>query len=135
MDFGKLTLFQAMQIKMGYLSERQDVLSQNIANIDTPGYKPKDLKKLDFKRMAMLHANRLKMRVTSENHSSGTVDTNTHFREEKQRKTFETTPVENAVVLEEQMAKVAETQMQFQEVTNLYKKTTSMFKTAIGTRN
>lgn len=135
MDYGKLTLFQMMQTKMGYLSERQDVLSQNVANLDTPGFKPRDLKKLDFKRMAMMHSNKLKMRVTSDSHSTGTPKMPATYRDEKMRKTYETTPVENAVVLEEQMAKIAETQMQFQEVTNLYKKTTSMFKTAIGNRN
>ena len=135
MDFGKLTLFQMMQTKMGYLSERQDVLSHNIANIDTPGFKPRELKKLDFNRMAMLHTNKLKMRLTSEAHSTGTPAMPDDFRSEKMRKTFETTPVENAVVLEEQMAKVAETQLQYQEVTNLYKKTTSMFKMALGNRN
>lgn len=134
MDFGKLSLFQMMQTKMGYLSEREDVLSQNIANLDTPGFKPRDLKKLDFKRMAMMHSNKLKMRITSSAHSSGTPAMPSEFRAEKTRKTFETTPVENAVVLEEQMAKISETQLQFQEVTNLYKKTTAMFKTAIGNR-
>ena len=135
MDFGKLTLFQMMQTKMGYLSELQDLLSHNIANIDTPGFKPKDLKKLDFKRMAMLHANKLKMRMTSPSHSNGTPAMPDDFRSQKMKKTYETSPVENAVVLEEQMAMVAETQLQYQEVTNLYKKTTSMFKTAIGTRS
>lgn len=135
MDYSKLTLFNMMQTKIGYLSERQDTLSQNIANIDTPGYKARDLKELDFHNLATLHSNKLKMRMTSSLHTSGTPKMPDDFRDEKTKKTFETTPVKNNVVLEEQMAKIAETNMQFMEITNLYKKTGAMFKTAIGTRN
>lgn len=135
MDFSKLTLMRMMQIKMGYLSESQDTLSHNIANIDTPGYKPRQLRELDFKRLAMAHTNKLKMRMTSEKHSVGSPEMPDDFRDMKQKKTYETNPTKNAVVLEEQMAKVSETQIQYQLTTNLYNKTTSMFKTAIGNRS
>lgn len=134
MDYSKLTLFKMMQTRMGYLAERQDVLSKNIANIDTPGFRPSDMKELDFKRLALMQANKLKMRMTSSLHSGGTPKMPDDFRDEKMKKTYERTPVKNAVVLEEQMAKVAETQMQYQMTTNLYKKTSDMFKTAIGNR-
>lgn len=135
MDYSQLTLFKMMHTKMGYLAERQDVLSHNIANIDTPGHKPREMKELDFKRLALVHTNKLKMRMTSEMHSSGLPKLPDDFRDQEQDETYETTPVENAVVLEEQMAAVAETQMQYQMTTNLYNKTTAMFKTAIGNRN
>lgn len=135
MDYSKLTLFNMMGTKMGYLSERQDTLSHNIANIDTPGYRARDLKDLDFNRLAMMHTNKLKMRMTSSLHTGGMPKMPDTFRDEKSKKTYETTPVKNNVVLEEQMAKIAETNMQYMEVTNLYKKTGAMFKTAIGTRN
>lgn len=132
MDYGNLTLIKMMQTKMGYLAERQDMLSHNIANIDTPGHKARDLKKLDFKRLASIFANKLKMRMTSPSHSTGTPKLPDTFRDEKLRVTFETTPVENNIVLEEQMAKVAETQMEYQKITNLYRKTGSMINTALG---
>lgn len=134
MDFSKLTLYKMMHTKMAYLSERQDTLSQNIANIDTPGYKARDLKPLDFKRLAHIHSNRLKMRMTSAIHTTGKPKMPDDFRDEKSRKTYEQTPVENNIVLEEQMAKVAETNMEFQKTTNLYNKTTQLFKTAIGNK-
>ena len=132
MDYSKLTLFQMMQTKMAYLSERQDVLSHNIANIDTPGYKARDLKKLDFKRLAEIATNRLQMRMTAAEHSTGTPKMPKEFRDEKTRHAFESKKVENNVVVEEQMAKVNETNMEYEKTTNLYKKTTDMFKTAIG---
>ncbi len=132
MDYSNINLFYLMKTKMAYLSERQDILARNIANIDTPGYKPKDLRKLDFKRLARVESRRLKLRATDPSHVPDPKRYRGDFRSEDMRKTYETTPVENAVVLEEQMMKVAETQMQYQTVTNMYQKMRDMFKTAIG---
>ncbi len=132
MDYGSLNIFQLMKTKMAYLSERQDVLAGNIANIDTPGARAKDLKKLDFSRLALIEAKRLRIRATSPNHITEPARKKGDFRVETSRKTFETTPVKNSIVLEEQMAKIAHNQLEYQTVTNLYSKVTSMFKTAIG---
>lgn len=117
---------------MGYHAERQDQLSRNVANIDTPGYKAKDLKPLDFQRLALIESRRLNMRATNSSHITDTKKDMEDFRSEKLRKTYETTPVKNNIVLEEQMMKVAENQMEYQKVTSLYSKTTNLFKTAIG---
>lgn len=133
MDFSKIKLFSMMKTKMAYLSERQDVLAQNIANVDTPGYKPKDLKELDFHNMAMTEANRLKLRATDPSHQQPAKRVQ-DFRVEKMEETYGRTPVENEVSVEEQMMKVAETNLQYQTTTNLYKKMSDMFKVAIGNR-
>lgn len=134
MDFSKLTLYKMLGTKIDYLAERQDMLAHNIANIDTPGSKAYDLRELDFKRLAQAQANKLKMRMTSNLHSGGTPKMPDDFRDEKLRDTFETTPVENNIVLEQQMAKVAETELEYRTAINLYNKTNSMFKDAIGNR-
>ena len=133
MDFSKIKLFSMMKTRMGYLGERQDVLSQNIANVDTPRYKPKDLKPLDFENMAMTEAHRLKLRATSPGHNQPK-EHPVDFRVERQKKTYEMTPMKNEVVIEEQMMKMAETKMQYETTTNLYKKMSELFKTAIGNR-
>ena len=133
MDFSKIKLFSMMKTRMGYLGERQDVLSQNIANVDTPRYKPKDLKELDFENLAMTEAHRLKLRATSPGHTQPK-EHPIDFRSERQKKTYEMTPMKNEVVIEEQMMKMAETKMQYETTTNLYKKMSEMFKTAIGNR-
>lgn len=122
-----------MKTKMAYLSERQDVLAQNIANVDTPGYKPKDLKELDFHNMAMTESRRLKLRATDPSHQQPAKVVR-EFRSEKMDDTYGRTPVENEVNVEEQMMKVAETNLQYQTTTNLYKKMSDMFKVAIGNR-
>ncbi len=132
MDYSQIKLMQMMEIKMGYLAEKQDILSQNVVNIDTPGYKPKQLRELDFERMAMAESRRLKMRATSMGSSMEGAKQSQDYRTQVQRKTYETTPVENSVSLEEQMAKVAQNQLEYTTVTNLYSKTSSMFRLAIG---
>jgi flagellar basal-body rod protein FlgB len=132
MDYSQIKLMQMMEVKMGYLAEKQDVLSQNVVNVDTPGYKPKQLKELDFERLALAEARRLKLKASSGGKSLEGVKQSQDFRTQVQRKTYETTPVENAVSLEEQMAKVAQNQLEYNTVTNLYSKTSGMFKVAIG---
>ena len=121
-----------MKAKMGYHAERQDQLARNVANVDTPGYKAHDLKDLDFQRMAHIESSRLNVRATNSKHITDTRKDMTDFRSEKVRKTYEMTPMENNIVLEEQMMKIAENQMEYQKVMGLYTKATSLFKTAIG---
>lgn len=133
MDYSQIKLFSMMQVKMAYLAESQDVISQNIANADTPGYKAKQLHELDFQKLARAEAHRLELRATSPSHSTGMRKAE-DFRVETQRQTFETTPVENSISIEEQMAKLSKNQYEYTMTTNLYNKTAQMFKTAIGNR-
>ena len=135
MDYSGIRILQMMQVKMAYLSEKQDALAQNVANADTPGYKAKKMKDLDFDHLAMAESRRLQMRGTSAGSSMEGTRPTQQFRQEKQRKTFETTPVKNNVALEEQMAMVAQNNLDYTTVTNLYTKTTGMFKIALGQGN
>lgn len=132
MDYSNIKLMQMMGTKMAYLSERQDVLSQNIANADTPGYKATQLRELDFERMALSEARKLKLRATSSGESMEGSKPTQDFRRQEERETHETTPVENNIALEEQMAMMADNNLQYNTVTNLYTKTSEMFKVALG---
>ena len=38
-----IALFKAIGAKLDYLSQRHKVIAENIANADTPGYRPRDL--------------------------------------------------------------------------------------------
>ncbi len=132
MDYSGIKLMKMMGVKMSYLSERQDILAQNVANADTPGYKAQKMHDIDFNRLALAEARRLKLKTTSTGEGmSGTRPTH-DFRTEEQRETHETTPVENSIALEEQMAKVAQNNLEYMTVTNLYGKTSNMFKIALG---
>ena len=120
-----------MNKRMGWLTQRQETLAQNIANSDTPGYRPHDLKAQNFGRLLTPSAPRQQMRTTSSNHLEA-LSKPARFRAEKSRETYEATPSGNAVVVEEQLMKVNETQSGYRLATNLYQKHLSMIKMAIG---
>ncbi len=132
MDYSNIRLMSLMKMKMAWDSENQDVLAQNIANADTPGYRAKEIKKIDFEHLAMDESHRLQMRATSPSHIAHSKEETGDFRVQKSRKTYETSPVKNNVVIEEQMASMAKNNTDYQLITNLYKKTAGMFKTALG---
>ena len=126
-----IPLFAALTERMKWLSTRQKVLSQNIANSDTPGYRAQDLKPQKFKDMvARPSETTMNLSKTQGNHIQ--VDSKQEFKTQKVRDTYEVSPTGNAVVLEEQMMQLAETQIQYQMTTSLYKKHLSMLKTALG---
>lgn len=132
MDFNNSSVMQLAKTKMAYNMQRQTVLGQNIANIDTPGYDAVDLKQPNFANMAEAEASRLDLRATSPKHMPGINPYNGPFRSEKERNTFETTPVGNNVVLEEQMAKINEVGLEYQMATSIYRKMNTLFKTAVN---
>lgn len=131
MDFTNIPLFERLTDRMAWLAERTRVLSQNIANADTPSYQPKDLKPIDFeaemRKLAPVAPSR-----TDKKHLVGTVAPAGDFDAKKSKKTYESAPVGNSVVIEEQMIKVSDTQMNYNMVVNLYRKHIDLFKTAIG---
>ncbi|MEX2451016.1 MAG: flagellar basal body rod protein FlgB [Rhodospirillales bacterium] len=132
MDLSKITLFALSKKRMDWLNQRQEVLSQNIANADSPGYRPQDLKKFKFKELIRRESMQLNMNVENPNHLGGRRKRIKDFAAEKERKPYETMPAGNAVVIEEQMHKVSETSTKHKITTELYKKHLGMFRTALG---
>lgn len=135
MDLTKLTIFSMVTKRMGWLAKRQEVLAHNIANADTPRYVPHDLKAQNFRKFLRLTPTptipRPEMRLTSAGHIEP-LRRPAAYREEDDKKTYEIAPSGNAVVIEEQLMKVNETQGNFRLATNLYQKHVKMIKAAIG---
>ena len=132
MDLTKISLFNAMTQRLNWLSQRQSVLAQNIANANTPNYKPQDLKELDF--VAMLSKSRegsLAMAQTREGHLGGGAVKAVNYKS-FETTGQETTPTGNAVILEEQLIKTSETRMNYVTTLSLYKKHVDMIKMALG---
>src|ERR1700733_12099117 len=100
MDFSNIGLFNIMKAKMDYISARQGVLAQNIANADTPGYKAMDVAEPDFKKLV---AHGLQMTTTSPKHMTGGKGGSSGFKIEKRPGTDELNPDGNNVVIEEEM--------------------------------
>ncbi len=130
MDLGNIGLFKLMSRKMDWLTQRQEVISQNIANADSPEYKGKDLKPFTF-RDALSDNRRLGPTATNASHLSGTVGSGGTAKEQRIRDPYETSPNGNNVVLEDQMMRMSENSMDYQTITNLYKKQVTMIKSAI----
>lgn len=131
MDMHDLPLLSLLRERMTWLNQRQDVLSQNVANADTPRYVARDLKPLDFDRMVGEASSGTKMMTTNARHIAISSSHGGKF-EDHETPDQESDPNGNAVSLEVQMIKVADTQAQYAAAANLYAKAVSMMKTAIG---
>lgn len=115
--------------KLNWLGERQRVLAQNIANVDTPRYKPQDLAPFDFK--STLQAAMVAPTVTQANHIATAHATKPGVTVIK-TKSHETLPSGNAVNLEDEMMKVSSSGMEYQEMIGLLKHWQGMMRTAMG---
>ncbi len=129
---GKLDIFDAIARRMAWLGQRQHVLAQNVANSDTPDYVPQDLQGGPFARLLVRKLPEVTPAATHPKHLRAAGSSERPGELEDQRDRFETAPSGNAVVLEEQLIKVAETQMNYQTMTNLYRKHMQMIRTALG---
>ncbi len=100
-----------------WLSVRQSVVAQNIANANTPGYKALDVKPFE----AVLDSAGIEMRKTQANHMdpSGGVRGDTDTEEQAK---WQIVHSENSVSLEEQMLKAG-------EVSGAYARNTGVMKT------
>ena len=135
MDGADSPLFHGLKQRMAWLSRRQEVLAKNIANADTPGYRPHDLKPQNFRTLLDTASSGVTPATTNPKHLQGSGASGAPLREAEQRRTFETAPAGNAVVIEEQMAKVNESALSHRLTTELYKKHINMLKLAIGRGN
>jgi len=136
MDFMGIPLFSVMKAKLGYHSDRQSILAQNVANADVPDYKAKDIAAPDFRAIAAQlqtgSSNRLPLSTTNQMHVTSGSKSGLSFMPTKRASTYELNPNGNNVVIEEEMMRIAENQAEYQKVLSLYRKTIDMFKTAIG---
>ncbi|MEM8949689.1 MAG: flagellar basal body rod protein FlgB [Pseudomonadota bacterium] len=129
------SLFKLLSARMSWLTQRQAVLAQNIANADTPDYRPRDLRESDFRKLAEGFAGRptrLQVTRTAGNHLLGGAGARVGLAGEIQRMPYETSPDGNAVVLEEQTAKAGKVALDHQLASNIYKKYVGMIKIALG---
>jgi flagellar basal-body rod protein FlgB len=132
MDLDRLGLFRNISRRLDWLNQRQGVLAENIANSDTPHYKPSDVE--PFEKVLGRSGDRkgqMSMAVTRVGHIAGTGDSGP-ARVAKLEDSFEVKPSGNAVNVEQQMMMVAETAMDHQLALNLYRKHVGMIRTAIG---
>ncbi|MES1156339.1 MAG: flagellar basal body rod protein FlgB [Alphaproteobacteria bacterium] len=131
MDLVDSPFFSLLRTRLGQLSERQQLIAENIANASTPGYRPRDLDTTAFEQMLAQQGQggQLAMTRTNAMHigsGGGTGEAKVITRDDS-----ETTIDGNAVVLEDQMSRAADTRMQFETGLALYQKGLSLLRLAI----
>ncbi len=140
MTIQDIGLFQAISSKVDFLSQRQSVISQNIANADTPGYRPQDLVEVDFSGMLQKELNsggtagvtNVSLAATNESHMGLNGAEQGDARARKQKDLYEVAPAENSVILEEQLLNAGRNTMDYNMMINLYQKQVGMFRIALG---
>lgn len=132
MDLGNLKVFRMAMTQMDWAAQRQKVLAQNVSNADTPGYRPSDVKKPNFKNVLMSEVSPVKVARTNAQHLTGTIPEQESFRTAGVRKTFEASPDGNKVIIEEQMQKIGSTRGDYNRAISLMQAHMKMLKLAIG---
>lgn len=128
MDPGRLPLFRLAEQRLAWLDRRQQVLAQNIANADTPGYAARDL--APFARVLARSGAVAPWRTHPQHISSAPPAPFGPARPE--RAAAERTPVANAVQIERELMKVAETETHHSLSIGLFRGFAGMIRTALG---
>ena len=132
MDLNNIPILGMLTEKMAWLSRRQRVLVQNVANADTPGYKARDLEKPDFGRLlGAAKASETRLAASDARHLPGSRTSAGPLGAVK-ADTPETSPNGNSVDLPMEMMKMGETQMDYSTTASLYRKHVRLLKIAIG---
>ena len=124
MGAGQSDLLSLAATRLQWLDDRQRVLARNIANSDTPGYVPRDEQPFSSTMADQVSA----PTRTDPMHLSGTLDTGSTVATVPRQRSIDG----NAVQVDAELTKVADTDTQQRLVTSLYSKYMSMYSTALG---
>ena len=131
-------LIDGLTRSMKALSQRQQVIAQNIANSETPGFKARETLAPDFAALLSAQGDggtprvaRPQVRISSGMAALGArqPDGGGIIADAD---TSETRPDGNNVGLEDQMLKMGQVQSDFAAATSIYRKQMGMLKTATG---
>ncbi len=123
MDPTQISLFELAKQRLAWADKRQELLAQNIANANTPGYQPRDLQPF---AATLARAAGAALVRTQPNDLSGDAPQTVTVRASTQ------TLNGNGVSLDDQLAKVADTETTQTLVTTIYKAYLGLFKLALG---
>jgi flagellar basal-body rod protein FlgB len=138
MDIADIPLFSMLRSRLGYLSERQRVIAENVANADTPGYQPRDVKPFSFQAHMQASSPMSAaggLAVTQPGHIAGaggkSAGAAVAGAKPQKTKDSETTVDGNSVVLEDEMMKLTQARMDYDAAVGFYQKSLDMLKLAI----
>ncbi len=126
MDVSQIGLFALADKRLAWLDRRQEVLAHNVANADTPGWRPRDLAPF---AAALSATGGVAPVQTRPNHLPGTAAAASPDVVERPS---ERAPDGNAVSMQQQLMNVANTESSQELVTDLYTKYLGFFRLALG---
>lgn len=130
MDNSQLGLFDLADRRLRWIDRRQEVLANNVANADTPRWRPRDIAAFaDTLDRASTAIGGGSLALTNPLHLAGTAQDEAGSRAIK---VTEHAPDGNAVALDSELAKIGDTEAAHELVTGLYKKYLALFRAAIG---
>ena len=142
MNLAEIPIFAMLRGRLGYLSERQKVLAQNVANANTPNYISKDLKPFTFEAHVRAQGGQAQPSGSSLPSLSTTQVSHMPLGGEAQRartggdyKPLKTPGPEvtlngNSVVLEEEMLKITDARMNYDAAIGFYQKSLNLLRLA-----
>lgn len=144
MSVTDLPILGMLRTKMQWHQTRQTLLSENVANADLPGFRPRDLAKPRFDRAtgelaqpdrpAGAAGSRGGLAVTSPAHIALATGADGPGADPRRVQGFEIRPSGNGVNLEEEMMKAGDNQADYQLAVSMYQKSMDTLKIAIGKR-
>lgn len=133
MNLAEIPLFAMLRGRLGYLSERQKVIAENVSNADTPRFVAEDLKPFSFDaRMQMQSPGVTMMASTQAGHLTPKSERRGLGASYKSVRApdSETTVNGNAVVLEEEMLKMSDARMNYDAAISFYQKSLNLLRMA-----
>jgi flagellar basal-body rod protein FlgB len=127
MDPSRIGLFDLAEKRLAWTAQRQGVLAANIANANTPGFQARDVQSFET---ILSGAGTIGPRQTQPAHMAGTA--------QQALASLTTDPPRaraldgNAVALDQQLTKVADTETTQSLVTTIWKKYMGLFSMALG---
>lgn len=132
MTVSDVPLLGMLKAKMRWHEARQRLLAENVANSDTPGFRPRELKPFSFEpRGTTQLAAAVGTARTDATHLAAGFAPNEPFASD-QAEDLEVTPAGNGVVLEEEMMKVAANQFDYQLASSVYARSLGLIRSALG---
>lgn len=136
MDIADIPLFAMLRSRLGYLSDRQRIIAENVANADTPSYGPRDLKPFSFQVNAAQSAAASVAPVVLAATQPGHIQPPGGPRPAAAVKRVKSADSEmtldgNGVVLEEEMMKLTQARMDYDAAVGFYQKSMDILKLAI----
>jgi flagellar basal-body rod protein FlgB len=125
MDLTQFGLFDLAERRLSWADRRQQVLAQNIANADTPGYQAKDVPSVASLLSGAATASPVR---TDPGHLAGT----TGGLLQAVARHGDRGVDRNGVSMDHELSDVADTETTQEFATNIYKKYMSLFRLALG---